>query len=127
MSTSIDNDPGSVEALPVLPSLDFDETVKFYCEKLGFSDPPAHRETTYLILKRGNMELHFWRAEDARLCRNSSVYIRGSGVDALYDEFAKCAIDTLSPFIAHPWQMKEFQVHDPHGNLLRFGRSADRD
>ncbi|TIM43459.1 MAG: VOC family protein, partial [Mesorhizobium sp.] len=27
----------------------------------------------------------------------------------------------LSPFTVRPWNMKEFYVWDPHGNLLRFG------
>ncbi len=27
----------------------------------------------------------------------------------------------LSEFSVQPWNMKEFYIHDPHGNLLRFG------
>ncbi len=29
-------DPDRVEVLPVLPSLDLDETLAFYCDELGF-------------------------------------------------------------------------------------------
>jgi hypothetical protein len=25
-----------------------------------------------------------------------------------------------------PWNMEEFYIHDPHGNLLRFGRIPQR-
>jgi hypothetical protein len=30
-------------------------------------------------------------------------------------------VTNLSDFAVRPWNMKEFYIHDPHGNLLRFG------
>lgn len=41
-------------------------------------------------------------------------------------EFAARGVPGLSPFAAKPWDMKEFHLIDPHGNLLRFG-CAPRD
>jgi hypothetical protein len=30
-------------------------------------------------------------------------------------------VPNLSPFLVRPWNMKEFSIHDPHGNLLKLG------
>jgi catechol 2,3-dioxygenase-like lactoylglutathione lyase family enzyme len=116
--TPMDN---SIEVLPVLPSLDLAETLSFYRENLGF-DGVVYQDENYLILRRDNMELHFWRADDRRLCENTSVYLRGGGIVALHEEYAARNVPSLSPMSVRPWNMEEFYIHDPHGNLLRFGR-----
>ncbi len=110
-----------IEALPVLPSLAIDETEAFYREKLGFQT--SYRDGSYLILRRGLAELHFWAASDRSLCENSSVYLRGDAIVDLHAEYAaRGDIERLSPLMDRAWGMQEFYIHDPHGNLLRFGR-----
>lgn len=111
----------TVEAIPVLPSLDFAETGAFYRERLGFREA-VHEGPDYLILRRDAMELHFWLTPDRALCENASVYLRGGDIDTLYAEYEKARVPGLSPFTVRPWAMKEFYIRDPHGNLLRFGR-----
>ncbi|MET3601181.1 bleomycin resistance protein [Martelella mangrovi] len=114
-------DPADIAVLPVLPSLDLDETKAFYTEKLGLSEV-VHSAENYLILRRPGIELHFWLTDNRSFCENSSVYIRGGGVDALYSEFSMRGIVHERGFEERDWGMKEFYVYDPHGNLLRFGR-----
>ena len=67
------------------------------------------------------MEIHFWVTDDKRLADNTSCYIRGGQVVALYDEYKAREVPRLTEFTVRPWNMKEFYVIDPHGNLLRFG------
>ena len=112
-------------AIPVLASLDLDQSKRFYTEKLGFS---AERYGDYLIVKRDDMEMHFWLTDDRIHPENTSCYIRGGQVPALYEEYAKAGIGTdpiggerLSDFEVRPWNMKEFYAWDCHGNLLKFG------
>jgi catechol 2,3-dioxygenase-like lactoylglutathione lyase family enzyme len=114
-------DDNRIEVLPVLPSLDIAETLAFYRDKLGFSEIVYH-DDRYLILRRDGMELHFWLAEDRSLCENTSVYLRGGGIAALYQEYSKVGLERLSEMSVRAWNMEEFYIHDPHGNLLRFGR-----
>ncbi|QQM31600.1 VOC family protein [Martelella lutilitoris] len=114
-------DPADIAVLPVLPSLDLAETKAFYTEKLGLSEV-VHEDGTYLILRRPGMELHFWLTDDRGLCENTSIYIRGGGIDALYAEFSMRGIVHERGYEVREWNMKEFYVYDPHGNLLRFGR-----
>ena len=105
--------------IPVLASLDIAETRDFYVGQLGFASDYA--EGDYLIVKRDDMEIHFWKTADRQFPENTSCYIRGGQVPALYEEFKRRGVAKLSPFEVRPWNMKEFYIHDPHGNLLRFG------
>lgn len=109
-------------AIPNLRSPDLDKTTAFYTSYLGFQ---AERiAPDYLILRRETIELHFSPPDrDNDLPTESTCYIRGAGIDALYDEFKTKDVPGLMPFVHRPWGMYEFYVSDPHGVLLRFGRS----
>ena len=116
-------------AIPVLASLDLQQSKQFYEEKLGFT---AELFGDYMIAKRDNMEIHFWLANDRIYPESTSCYIRGGQVPALYEELSKKGIGTnpidgerMSDFTTRHWGMKEFYVWDPHGNLLKFGMSTD--
>ena len=107
-------------AIPVLASLDIAATRDFYVRELGFAEV-VYETTNYLIVRRDELELHFWLAPDRMHPENTSCYIRGGQVPALYEEFHGRGVTRLSAFEVRPWNMKEFTIHDPHGNLLRFG------
>ncbi|MEJ8475563.1 bleomycin resistance protein [Roseibium algae] len=109
-----------VDCIPVLPSLNLAESKAFYEGQLGFV--VVHEDPTRLIVRRGTIELHFWPTDRKELCEASSCYIRGGGIDVLYDAFSQAKVAGLSAFEVRPWNMKEFYIHDPHGNLLAFGR-----
>ncbi len=113
--------PDRIEVLPVLPSLHIDETLVFYRDELGFSQI-VYQAPDYLIVRRDDMELHFWLADDRSLCERTSVYLRGGGIGALHAEYAARGVKSLTKLEVRPWNMEEFYIHDPHGNLLRFGR-----
>ena len=107
------------ETIPVLPSLDIDETAAFYRAQLGFET--IYQDLDYLIVRRNRMELHFWKTDSKTLPENTSCYIRGGEIVLLHAEFSARGVPRLSSFDVRPWNMKEFYIHDPHGNLLRFG------
>jgi catechol 2,3-dioxygenase-like lactoylglutathione lyase family enzyme len=105
-------------AIPVLASLNLQETLDFYRDWLGFA---GHAYSDYAVLRRDAMELHFWLAADRIHPEHTSCYIRGAGVPALHAEFSARGVPRLSPFEPKPWGLREFHLIDPHGNLLRFG------
>lgn len=104
--------------IPILASLDIEESYRFYVERLGFQ---GFRLGDYLIVKRDDMELHFWLTKDRIFPEHTSCYIRGGQVPELFVEYKARGVEGLSDFAVRPWDMKEFYIHDPHGNLLRFG------
>lgn len=111
-------------AIPVLPSPDLAMTRQFYQDQLGF-DALVYEAEGYLIVRRDRLELHFWLTEDQELPKVSSCYIRGGQVVALFEEYSNRNVPGLTPFEVRPWDMKEFYIHDPHGNLLRFGAAPE--
>jgi hypothetical protein len=112
--------------IPVLASLDIGATYDFYVNRLGFTGT-RYEGHDYLIVKRDEMEIHFWLTNDRRFPENTSCYIRGGQIAALYGEFRARGVEGLSDFAVRPWNMKEFHIRDPHGNLLRFGCIPEED
>ena len=108
--------------IPVLASLDIKETADFYRSRLGFQ---VEDLGDYLIARRDRMEIHFWLADDRIHPENTSCYIRGGQIVALYAEYRARNVPKLSEFKVTQWNMKEFYIHDPHGNLLRFGAAPE--
>jgi catechol 2,3-dioxygenase-like lactoylglutathione lyase family enzyme len=104
--------------IPILASLYIAETLGFYRDMLGF-DGVAWGD--YAIVRREAMEIHFWLAGDRIHPEHTACYVRGGQVPALHAEFAARDVPGLSAFEPKPWGMHEFTIHDPHGNLLRFG------
>ena len=109
-----------VATVPVLASLDLDESAAFYADRLGFA--PRLRTEDYLIVERDGCELHFWRCTERHIAENTSCYVRGD-TRALHADFAARGL-VLDPPREQPWGMRELYVIDPHGNLLKFGEST---
>ncbi|MDA8522085.1 bleomycin resistance protein [Acidovorax sp. NCPPB 4044] len=107
--------------IPVLASLDLDESAAFYTDRLGFAI--ALRAADYLIAVRDGCELHFWRCSDRHIAENTSCYLRGD-VRALHADFTRRGL-THEPPAERPWGMRELYVIDPHGNLLKFGEPCE--
>lgn len=107
--------------IPVLASLDISESIAFYVEKLGFTE--EMRASDYAIVSRDGAEIHLWLFNDRHIAENTSCYVRTSDTDALWREFNNRGLN-LKPPAVRPWRMKELYVHDPHGNLLKFGEYA---
>lgn len=111
-------------AIPVLASLDLDESAEFY-EKLGFLI--GARFDDLLIVRRNTVELHFWRCDDRHIAENTSCYIRTTDVAQWYIEFSAQDLSPgrMSDIEDRPWGMRELCVWDPHGNLIKFGEIID--
>ena len=110
---------GTISAsVPVLASLNLDESREFYTTSLGFA--LRLQAADYLIVEREGVELHFWLCPERYLAENTSCYLRSPNTQALYDEFKSRGLQLAPPHV-RGWGMKELYVIDPHGNLLKFG------
>lgn len=113
-------------AIPILASLNEDETVKFYTEKLGFTFHDSW--DGYLIFSRDGVNIHLWPAHDKKIAENTGCYVNVTEVDQLYAEY-------LPHDIVHPngllkemdWGMKQFSILDNNGNIIHFGESTQED
>ena len=112
--------PAITVTVPVLASLDLQETASFYQQRLGFAICTQAKD--WLILEREGCEIHFWLCAERHIAENTSCYVRGD-TGALYADFARRGL-VLAPPQNQPWGMRELYVMDPHGNLLKFGEPA---
>ncbi len=109
--------------MPVLASLDLEESVRFYTEQLGFQKR-LFLPGEYAIVSRDGAEIHFWVCSERHIAENTSCYIRTQDVDQLFLEFQASGL-TLDPPATRGWGMRELYVLDPHGNLLKFGQRIE--
>jgi hypothetical protein len=112
--------------VPILPARDIAEAVSFY-GRLGFR-PFGDARGDYALVRRDGREIQFWLCKDRAVAEASSAYLRSLDVDALHAEFAKADLAAaggrLSAPQDKPWGMREFEVWDPSGCLLRIGQIA---
>lgn len=110
-----------VMAIPILLSPDIGETAAYF-EALGFT---TEGFGDYLILRGQGLELHYSATEKPEACHETSCYIRGGGILDIYLHLRQKGAERLSPIYKRDWGMTEYYLHDPHGNLLKFGMSSD--
>jgi catechol 2,3-dioxygenase-like lactoylglutathione lyase family enzyme len=107
-------------ATPILASLNAEETIEFYTEKLGFTF--ISNWDGYVIFSRDDISIHLWPTNIPELPKNTGCYIYVSEVDKLYAEYS--ALELVHPngkLEIKPWKMKQFSVLDNNGNLISFG------
>jgi catechol 2,3-dioxygenase-like lactoylglutathione lyase family enzyme len=92
---------------PKLPMRNKQRTKDYYVEQLGFQYYANSDYEDYLILKKDEVEIHFFLFKEFDPATNyGQVYIR------------------VKPLQAKPWGQKEFALLDPDHNLLTFGEAV---
>ncbi|TCD27477.1 VOC family protein [Pedobacter psychrodurus] len=107
-------------ATPILASLNAEETIKFYTEKLGFT---FHNNWDgYIILSKDEISIHLWPTNDESIPKNTGCYIYVTAVDELYVEYTKQDVVHPNGKLKNmPWGMRQFSILDNSGNIIHFG------
>ncbi|RYG04568.1 MAG: VOC family protein [Chitinophagaceae bacterium] len=110
---------------PKIPMRNKEFTRTFYVEQLGFELYGADSYDEYLMLKKDNIQIHFFRFETLDPAQNyGQVYIRTTDIEALFSTYAeKNLIHPNGTLQTRPWGQKEFALLDPDNNLLTFGQA----
>jgi catechol 2,3-dioxygenase-like lactoylglutathione lyase family enzyme len=109
---------------PKLPMRDKALTRNYYLDKLGFELAGDTDYEGYLMVKKDQIELHFFEFKDLDPKENyGQVYFRTDAIEALYQSFLdkQVPIHPAAPLQVKPWGQKEFALLDPDNNLLTFG------
>ena len=113
-------------AIPILASLNEEETVKFYTEKLGFTFHSSW--DGYLIFSRDGVNIHLWPCKDAEIAKNTGCYVNVTEVKKLYEEYKPMGvIHPEGELTQMEWEMLQFSIVDNNGNLIHFGESTAED
>lgn len=112
--------------VPKLPMRSKAATRNFYISQLGFTDIGTADYEGYLLVKKDNVEIHFFEFKELNLNENEGqVYIRTNDIDILYQFVLEnnISIHPAGHLQTKPWGQKEFALLDPDNNLLTFGQS----
>lgn len=114
--------------IPMLEVPDVPETIDYYTRVLGFSLDatwPDHGPPTWCQLGAGQVVLMFMKAgrdlppPTSRLA--GQLYCYPPDVDALWADLREKA-EVVSPLADWDHGMREFQIRDCNGYVLRFGQ-----
>ncbi len=105
---------------PILFVRDFEEAMGYYTEKLLFrklwdwGDPPG-----FGAVALGDVEIFFCLKDQGQPGMWLSVFI--DEVDDYFERISKLGAEIIQAPKNEPWGMREMQVRDPNGHVIRFG------
>lgn len=111
--------------VPKLPMRNKSLTIEFYLTQLGFKDIGSADFEGYLLVKKDNVEIHFFEFKGLDPKENyGQVYIRTDDIETLYQSMLdnNSNIHPAGHLQTKPWGQKEFAMLDPDNNLLTFGQ-----
>lgn len=108
---------------PVFPVTDMPRAVRYYVDVLqfaiGFEWADAEGDPIrYTILHHGDVGIHLTTTQTPR---QAAAYVFVRGVREYYSAVTAAGALINQPLQDWPWDMREFQLADPDGNLLIFG------
>jgi catechol 2,3-dioxygenase-like lactoylglutathione lyase family enzyme len=112
---------------PKLPMRAKSATREFYINQLGFSEWGNEDFAGYLMVKKDNIEIHFFEFRDLDPKENyGQVYIRTDDIESFYKSLLEknISIHPNGPLQTKPWGQREFSLLDPDNNLLTFGQRS---
>src|SRR5688500_1181890 len=110
-----------LNAVPKLLTRDLARTADYYSQHLGFEIINMYAD--YLIVRRGDVSLHFGLAPDTDPKNNQcSTYGYVRGVDTANEQCKAEGILRQNAWLADRYYgVRDFSLIDPDGNLLTFG------
>jgi catechol 2,3-dioxygenase-like lactoylglutathione lyase family enzyme len=111
---------------------DFDRSIAFYRDTLGFEvaytygEPPFWGEVRLddIALNLRHVDTSPWVGDDREDGQLLSVSIETSDAKALFLRHQEAGVDFHQRLREQPWRRVEFVVRDPDGNLVLFGSEA---
>ena len=113
--------------IPKLPMRNKATTRDFYLAQLGVADVGSADFEGYLLLKKDNIEIHFFEYKRLYPKENyGQVYIRTNAIESLYQALLNNNnnIHPEGHLQTKPWGQKEFAMLDPDNSLLTFGQQV---
>lgn len=116
------NNPGTkIVTKIIFPVSDMDEASAFY-RTLGFQ--VESYDSGYAVVTNGGEEvLHLSLVSELDGQANHAAgYFHVQDAADWHAAWSSTGLE-IGPIVDHPWQMREFALHDPSGNLLRVGQN----
>lgn len=114
-------------AATIFPVTDIHESLRFYTEQLGFSNNFSWGDPIqYAVLKCGAINLHLTQKEDdlPHSADQTALYIFVFDVDKAYQHCLDNKVPIINPPESHSYGMRDFDITDPDGFRISFGRGS---
>lgn len=113
--------------IPMLETLDLEETIAFYTDVLGFSCT-GYEEKTWASLERDQVAIMFARPNEGNGVKepvlSGSLYFYPDNLEEIW-EFVKEKAIICYPLEAFDSGIREFAIYDNNGYLLQFGQESE--
>lgn len=119
-SSAVSHDVIFEGATPILRVSDFDASVAFYVDALGFT--LSWQDHRFGCVRRGDAAIMLCQGSQG--CSGTWLFLSVSDADALHAEFVKRGAGIRHPPTNYPWGSRELHVFDPDGHVLRFASDA---
>ena len=113
---------------PILQVNDIRESIRFYCEVLGFEEDFIYGEPPYYAGIRRNDSVFHLCSSEVNVVRLGlgSVYVICDEVDEYYKEVIEKGAQITNALETFPYGLRDSQLKDLDGNLICFGCPVDR-
>lgn len=112
----------------VLPVTNMNRSLEFYRDKLGFNVTFTWNDPIdYAVLKRGDVGIHLTKSDRKVIPtgQHTSIFIFVHDADAVYEEFIGKQVAMANPIGDRDYRMRDFDLIDPDGYILTFGKGLD--
>lgn len=110
---------------PVLWSEQFDETIAFYTQILGFTLQERNDDWQWASLQKDEVEIMLTKPNQHEKFNGigitGSFYFNVENADELWDEL-KDKTKICYEIETFDWEMREFAIYDNNGYILQFGQ-----
>jgi catechol 2,3-dioxygenase-like lactoylglutathione lyase family enzyme len=107
--------------IPILPARDVRESQEWYRDTLGLGINWIW-EDNFGSVGMDNVELFLAQTDDPQPGR-ASIFV--DDVDAMYASCREHEADICEAIENKPWNVREFSVRDPDGNVFRIGTAVE--
>ena len=111
--------------VPTLYTRELEESIKFYCDFLGFTCNGYDKEYGWATISNGRVEIMLTLPNDHLPFEEpfftGSLYVKLDDVESLW-ESVKNKVNVSYPLESFDYGMKEFGMYDNNGYLIQFGQ-----
>jgi catechol 2,3-dioxygenase-like lactoylglutathione lyase family enzyme len=114
------------KAIPTFRILDYQTTVSFYVDFLGFKIDWEHRflptDPVYMQISKNGLVLHL--SENKRFDTKAYVFVETRRIKEFHKELIeRNPAKKIQDIVFTNWQTMQLEIEDPLGNLLRFNEN----
>ena len=104
---------------------DYDGTVDFYVEKLGFEVGDRTPRSSMLHAGTFSLLVHVDGPPSAPADLAMHLHLNVDDVDAYYRQLVERGVDAPEPPQDRPWGLRTFHIHDPNGYEWEFTQEIE--